>query len=422
MRNQCENLPDYREDLEPMIRHTQIKKFGAWPLALASLLSACALKGQTGDSHEASQHLSHPPAPATAPVSQAFTGKVRVHCAALRAAPTAEALAVFECERALLIRVTGSEGEFYQILPPDGLKAYIARKFVADGKVKGQHVNLRARPNTESAILSQVNEGDAITTAPLAKAPDWLELTYPADRKLYIRKDLVEQVGDESAYSALRSQQGEIAQYLQEARAMTQEARAQFANQTADPTSWDRIQTAYERALQLALSSPAFTEMAHDIVQQQQVAFREYQKWFSEFKPQLTTQELPQSAAKGRAQGLTPTSEPESAAPSHWAEIEQLRANQWLDTHPEKSESHYRQEQEQQSEALEGAIAPYIRTDLRQKPGDFLLYRNDAPTAYLYSSQLDLGEFVGKTCKLRAIKRDDMGFALPAYCVLSIES
>ena len=405
-----------------MMKHTKKKRLVTWQMALAGLLTTASLSGQVEVPSEAKNSQTPPPAPPIIAESDVFTGKVCVHCAALRATPTGQSLPVFECERALLVRVTGSDGEFYQITPPDGLKAYIARKFIVDGRVHGQHVNLRARPNTESAILGQVNDQEKVETKPLAKAPDWLEIPYPADRKLYIRKDLVTRVGDATAYSALQSQQSQIAENLKTAHAMVLQAREQFQQKVPEPTSWDKIQNAYEKALKLALSSPAFTEIAHDIVQEQQVAFCDYQKWFLESKSPPQPQEIDQSKENQEVKSSSKPLAALSTAPTRWTRVEQMRLEQWLDAHPEKTESHYWHEQEQQSQRLEGTLAPYVRSDLRQKPGDFLLYNSDIPIAYLYSAQLKLADLEGKACKLRVVKRDDLGFALPAYCVIAVES
>lgn len=390
-----------------------------WQIALVGLLTTAALSGQYEVSPDGNVSPALSPAPPVVAETDVFTGKVCVHCAALRATPTGQSLPVFECERALLVRVTGSDGEFYQITPPDGLKAYIARKFIVEGRVQGQHVNLRARPNTESAILGQVNDQEKLPVKTLAKAPDWLEIPYPADRKLYIRKDLVARVGDEAAFSALQIQQSQIADYLKTAHTMVLEAREQFKQQSPESVSWDKIQSAYEKALKLALSSPAFTEMAHAIIQEQQVAFCDYQKWFLESKTLPSSQQIsPGDESKSISEPIAAL----NTAPTRWTKIEQMRMEQWLDAHPEKTESHYWHEQEQQSQRLEGTIAQYVRSDLRQKPGDFLLYNSDIPVAYLYSAQLKLADLEGKTCNLRAVKRDDLGFALPAYCVIAVES
>lgn len=349
-----------------------------------------------------------------------FTGKVQVHCAPLRASPQAEAIAVMEVERATLLQITGKEGDFYQVLPPDGLKAYIASRYVNNHSVVGQHVNIRSRPNTESAILGQVNTGDAIKAAPLMKAPDWMELPFPADRKLYIRADLIKRVAGNESFEQLQQLRGDILKALTEAQTLNAEAQRQLIGDNPVQISWTQVRACYEKAHVLASRSEAFSELAQSADQQLQEAFLKYQTSFSEveqakkahLEPSLESKEQPLDEADTYCL-LT--------KPNAWAKVEQLRCEQWLHAHPEKTQEHYALDQQGQSLVLEGTPVNFARLDLRQKPGDFILMRHDLPVAYLYSARIDLEQSKGKNHKFRVVKRDDLGFALPAYCVISIQ-
>ncbi len=349
-----------------------------------------------------------------------FTGKVQVHCAPLRASPQSEAIAVMEVERATLLQITGKEGDFYQVLPPDGLKAYIASRYVNNQSVVGQHVNIRSRPNTESAILGQLNTGDAIKATPLMKAPDWMELPFPADRKLYIRADLTKRVAGDETFEQLQQLRGDILKALTEAQTLNAEAQRQLVGDDLTQISWTQVRASYEKAHVLASRSEAFSELAQSADQQLQKAFLKYQASFSQAeqakKAHLEPSQKPTEQPSGEVDANRLLTKPNA-----WAKVEQLRLEEWLHAHPEKTHEHYALDQQGQSLILEGTPVVFARLDLRQKPGDYILMRRDLPVAYLYSARIDLEQSKEKNHKFQVVKRDDLGFALPAYCVISIQ-
>lgn len=360
-----------------------------------------------------------PPAPTETATADAFTGKVNIHCAALRIAPTADALAIAECERSQLVKILGTEGDFYQVSPPEGLKAYIASRYIHDQRVQGERVNLRARPNTESTILGQVNTGDEIHTRALPQISEWVEVPFPAQRKIYIRKELVTRVGDIAAFEGLQQKRQEILVALQRAVGLAEKAFGQFKDQSQGVITWNEVRAAFDEASNIAASSPAFTEIAQTIEHCQQSAFESYQKAFSD-----SAHSIPVPATSGDFD----RTEPMPAAPTlhemenAWTAVEHRLMQQWLDARPEKNADQYWQDQELTAQELAGTLSPYMREDLRQRPGDFVLYQQDLPIAYLYSATVDLAKLDGKYARYKVVKREDLGFALPAYCVISIAS
>lgn len=405
-----------------------------------SIFASSTLLAQSSDLSSQSMDQ-HPPIPAAtelvkdqipeiakanAPLSKSqilqseFTGKVQVHCAPLRSAPQADSITVAEVERATLLRVFGKSGDFYQVAPPEGLKAYIASRFVSGESIVGQHVNVRSRPNTESAILGQVNSGDRIKAESLLKAPDWVEIPFPESRKLFIRADLIAKIAGDASFEEYQHQRSDILRALNEAQTLNAEALSQLQDDRPTQISWNTVRAAFEKAQNLASKSPAFSELEVSSKQQLQEAFLKYQATFAateQLRKAQTEPTIPQDTKDQTKTDATPQLSESNA----WTQIEEQQLKDWLNEHPEKDRDHYALMQEDQAQILEGKLIPFTRPDLRQKPGDFILMSQDLPIAYLYSSTIDLQQLNEKTLKLKAVKRDDLGFALPAYCVLTIE-
>jgi hypothetical protein len=58
---------------------------------------------------------------------------------------------------------------------------------------------------------------------------------------------------------------------------------------------------------------------------------------------------------------------------------------------------------------------------VKNKPGAFILRDRDMPKAYLYSTFVDLNNYVGKYVTLHVTPRPNNNFAFPAYFVLEVE-
>jgi hypothetical protein len=105
---------------------------------------------------------------------------------------------------------------------------------------------------------------------------------------------------------------------------------------------------------------------------------------------------------------------------SQWNGIEQNLFVEWLQANPEGTLEHFYEEQSAQAVTLKGIIEHYNR-NIKNKPGDFLLVNptTHLPTAYLYSTRVNLQDLVGHEITLQVVPRPNNNFAFPAYFVLS---
>jgi hypothetical protein len=106
---------------------------------------------------------------------------------------------------------------------------------------------------------------------------------------------------------------------------------------------------------------------------------------------------------------------------SFWNTIEESLYLSWTAFHSGKTLNDYYAEQKANASVLTGTVERYTY-DVRNKPGDYILRGpEDAPIAYLYSTQVDLEKYAGKSVTLLAVPRPNNHFAFPAYFVFTVE-
>ena len=88
--------------------------------------------------------------------------------------------------------------------------------------------------------------------------------------------------------------------------------------------------------------------------------------------------------------------------------------------HHAKSIDDFYSDQKLKSQNVAGILESFAEP-VKNRPGDYVLKQNNVPVAYLYSTQCDLSELVGKQVSLKVTERANNNFAHPAYYVLSAE-
>jgi hypothetical protein len=58
---------------------------------------------------------------------------------------------------------------------------------------------------------------------------------------------------------------------------------------------------------------------------------------------------------------------------------------------------------------------------VKNKPGDFIIRDKDLPVAYVYSTQVNLQNLVGKKVTMIGIPRSSNNFAFPTFFIISVE-
>lgn len=290
----------------------------------------------------------------------------------MRTAAQLDAPVIRELEKGTPLKITGEVGDFYTIIPPFPLKAYVFRTYVLDGKIEGERVNVRLGPSPEAAILTQLSSGHLVNGKPSHLNAKWLEIDLPATTRFYISKDYVQLV-DETAF---------------------QQMAKSFHNvQEASKTSHKEKETA--ACCETPHTSSAITSHTE--------ALHHAHK-----------------ADKGPKDAKTDhIKKAEKVALNVWQAKEENLKNQWLLLHAPSTEKDYHDYQASSSKKLKGILEIYIAPE--QAPGNYTLREGSKIIAIVYSDKIDLEAHIGHTIEVKAVERNNHNYAYPAFCVLEVQ-
>ncbi len=393
-----------------------------------------------------------------------FTGKVVKNKVRLRTQASLEAPIVKELEKDDLFLVVGESDDFYAVAPPKNSKAYIFRTFVLDNQVEGTKVNVRLKPDVDAPVIAQLNTGDHVEGAVTVQNSKWLEITPPASTKFYVSKDFIERIGDANLIVDLSNRLEKVKQLLQETIQLSEtEFQKPFEQINVDPIVANLHKVLYDYAdfPQEVIHAKNLLKNFEDRYMQMKIAYLESkaanssQNWqaaneklVTEIKTQqdkladLETQlQNTQNANTTRDKPITPihATPVDDPAPlpvvrksqkdpganarmAAWQPVEQNLYSQWvLKYGPHEMQDFYKSQKEH-GITLRGMVEPYNRT-VKNKPGDYVLINsyNNLPVAYLYSTKIDLQNFVGREATFIAAPRPNNNFAYPAYFVIEVE-
>lgn len=326
-----------------------------------------------------------------------FTGKVVRNKVRLRLQPNLESKILQELNKGDLLIVTEASEDFYAVKPPMDVKGYVFRTFVLDNVVEGNRVNIRLEPDTEAIVIGQLNKGAQIQGTISSLNNKWLEIALPEDVRFYVSKEYVEKIGDGQLFGQLHKRKEEVQKLLDKAKKMAQEQiEKPFLQIQLEP-----VYSSLNRLINHFTDFPEQVAKAKELLNQTQESYLQKKISYLEEKAKGALQVAP--APKSQLH-------PKMAA---WIPVEA----QLFENH---SEEGFYANQRQEAIVLSGTVQPYIRS-VRNKPGDYLLMVKGQPSAFLYSTQVDLEKQLGKEVRLLAASRPNYNFAFPAYFVLNVE-
>lgn len=365
----------------------------------------------------------------------AFTGRVTKNKVRMRVQPNLDAKILKELTKDELVVVVGESEDFYAIKPPADTKGYIFRTFVLDNVIEGNRVNVRLEPELDGPIIAQMSSGDRVdgTISPLNSK--WIEVTPPSSVRFYIAKEYLEKIGDADMMSRIQHRRTEVNSLLSTAYSMSQ---SELQKPFPDINLNGAIST-YNKVIQQFGDFPEQVSRAKELLTSVQEKYLQTKIAYLETRAQLldevyTKNNAEQQAAKQisvapeaapienilSSNEMTVTGTSSSLAKmSLWTNNEQSLINQWRIDNPEGTDEQFYEEQNAHAITLKGIIEHYNR-NIKNKPGDFLLVNPSThlPTAYLYSTHVNLQDLIGHEITLQVIPRPNNNFAFPAYFVL----
>jgi hypothetical protein len=346
-----------------------------------------------------------------------FTGKVKRQKVRLRANADLESRVVKELNRNDLLIVTGEKGEFYAVEPPAGTKAYVFRSFVLDGIVEGNRVNVRLEPSLDAPVIAHLNSGDRIKGVISSLNNKWYEITPPADTHFYIAKEYVESIGGPEMKHQLDKRKMAAEQLIDSANLLT---KAEM-NKPYNEIDIGRIKHNYETVINDYTDFPDMAEHAKEALAtlqedylQKKISFLEERagvKGVADDKFTLANEE----SLKAEVAAMQPTDRMKL-----WEPVEESLYLSWASRNDDRSIDEFYEEQKQNGNVVTGIVEAYT-APVKRKPGDFILRDKELPVAYIYSTQINLQDYVGKKVTIVVAPRNNNNFAFPAYYVLSVE-
>lgn len=375
-----------------------------------------------------------------------FTGKVVGNKVRIRVQPTLEGHVVRETTLGEMVAVTGEESGFFHIAPPKGTKGYVFRTFILDGVVEGERVNIRLYPDIDAPIIGRLNIGDRVNTAVSDVNSKWLEIDLPQSSHFYIAREYIENKGPIELLAAFEKKYHQATHRLSSALLFAQsEIQKPFVQMDQDG-----IRSMFEKLIQDYADLPDITSRANeahsliqDICVQKKIAFLEGGVESVQIARHLTPSQVGRLAEFGidwqpqhhQAKEYGEVAKNVSdkiglSSPTTFAEItdkmlvwqplEESFFHLWAASNGESSIDDFYKTEESKAAVLTGIVEPYNRP-VKNSPGDFILRSETLPVAFLYSTQVNLQNLVGKKVTVVGAPRPNNHFAFPAYFVLSVE-
>lgn len=392
------------------------------------------------------------PSSALAPLARfsPFTGKVTRNKVRLRLLPSLDSQVITEFNRGDMLVIVGEQDEFFAIQPPPTVKGYVYRTFVIDNVIEGNRVNVRLSPDTDGAVVTQLNTGDYVEGVLCPLNSKWYEITLPSSAHFWICKEYVEQIGPPNMMAQIERRRAEANELLNETfLAAREEMLKPFPEINLEPicSGFSRLVNDYRdfpeqssRAREIIsqlqeeylskkvayLESKAYaTERLTAEVQGERNKVQQLEKELQEVKLRpLAEEKVFLAVTREAASPAAPCSampEP-SARMAAWQPKEQAAFIAWKGSDEQVTWEDFQTAQESNAIELQGVVEPYERA-VKNKPGDYLLLTQThrKPIAYLYSTTVNLSELVGHTVTVSVAPRPNNNFAFPAYVVLSVK-
>ncbi|NGX26176.1 MAG: hypothetical protein K940chlam6_00089 [Chlamydiae bacterium] len=337
-----------------------------------------------------------------------FTGKVSGDKVRMRLQPDLDAFIVREVGKNEMLSIIDQEGEYYCVEPPEVIKAYVFRSFILDGVVEGNRVNVRLEPDLEAPVVGHLNSGDRINGQISSKNRKWLEIAPPANTRFYVAKEFIEYAGGPELKGKI-AERKETAEQLSEAATLFAKSEMEKVFEEID---FEKIKQGFLTIIHDYTDFPKKAENAKEALTDAQEQYLQKRIAYLEEKAALANQ-------------YAPIQEPNAALPhalqtQTWSSIEEGLYASWTQSHDQKNIEEFYEEQKLVATSVSGVLEVFT-SPVRNKPGDFILKNKNLPAAYIYSTKIDLQDYVGKQVTLIGSPRENNSFAFPAYFIHEIE-
>lgn len=365
---------------------------------------------------------------------QTFTGKITKNKVRMRLNPSLDSPIIRELNQREMVIVVEEDDEFYAVAPLEDIKAYIFRTYVLDGVVEGHHVNIRLEPTLDSPVIAQLNTGDSVTGRVSPINSKWLEIIPPASTKFYVSKDYLEKVGDANYMAKVNKRKNKVNQLLDTAyMASSSSLKRPFEEVDYEEvvSKYDQLINNYQDFEEQTIRARELLVDFKDQYTKKKIAYLEaksksfidsetLQKENSRLNTAYQTQQEKLEALE-RQVGNVPERTPKAIIGATWIPKEETFYETWIEENGERPMREFYRDELAEANTLNGTLQPYTR-NVKNKPGDFvLLNSNNTPIAFLYSTKINLQDYVGQKVSVKGNPRPNNRFAYSAFHVLTLE-
>jgi len=357
---------------------------------------------------------------------KSFTAKITGSKVRIRSGADLDSHIITQLSKNDLVLVKEDAGDFWGIAPLSNAKAYVFRSYIIDNVVEADRVNIRLEPNLDSPIIGQLKNKAVVDGKICSENNKWLEIAAPSNVCFYVAKEYLTYAGDASFYTKMQSRKSEVEKLLNSAYFITQaECKKPYDEMLPHEAidSFDLIIKEYSDFPQHVQQAKEGLALLQDNYLQKKIAYLEAKANISN----MEKDELLKAVEK--ANTYDTDKEVANQNPNKnltnkmkfWQTVEDALYATWTTFHPEKKINDFYKEQEINAIAIAGVIESFSQ-GVKNKPGDFIVKLQD-PTkkAFLYSTKVNLDEFVGKKVTLKVSPRPNNNFAYPAFFVNQVE-
>jgi hypothetical protein len=347
---------------------------------------------------------------------KSFTGKIVGGNVRMRLSSDVESPIVKELLRNDLVVVRGEKSDFYAVEAPQDMKVYIFRSFVLDNVVEGNRVHVRLSPELTAPVVAVMNTGEKVNGTISDKNHKWLEISPPKNVRFYIAKEYIEKIGGPELKALRDKKQSSVIQLMDSAELLSQsEMMKPF-----EEIDFERVSNSFMTITKDYSDFPEYSEKAKSKLAHLQEIYLQKKIAYLEAKTSKMSKER---ALRNDLVQVSDASE-ENLSPRErmkiWERVEESLYLNWSASHHKKTMDDFYEDQKMKTVRISGIVEAYNDV-VKNKPGNFVLRDRDMPRAYLYSTFIDLQNYVGKYVTLVAVARPNNNFAFPAYFIFEAE-
>ena len=352
---------------------------------------------------------------------KSFTGKVVGSNVRLRTQADTESAVVRSLEKDELLVITGERNDFYMVQPPQDVKTFVFRSFVLDNIVEGNRVNVRLSPETDAPVVGTLSTGDKVEGKIAEKNPKWLEINPPNNTVFYIAKEYVDFVGGPEV-KPIQDKRKETLNKLMDSAVLSSQSEM---NKAFEEIDFERLASKFRTIMTEYKDFPEHISKASQKLASLQESYLQKKLVYLENKANILTKELTSERVfTANHKKVTPSDEPQRVISRTdrmkiWEPLEQALFLSWAAINHAKTMNDFYLDQKSKAVAIRGQIEIY-NDPVKNKPGDFIIKDKDVPVGYVYSTQVDLDQYVGKQVSILAYPRPNNSFAFPAYYVFDV--